>query len=67
MASRENEIKWANKLQQILGNGYEIRYDACDSGMTYCYYNGEIYKRVQNSEMCGNVNACEYRYAFQIA
>lgn len=61
MTNRANEAKWASKLQSALGNGYEIRYDACDSGMTWCYYNGELYKQVENSEMCGSINVYDFK------
>ena len=61
MTNRANEAKWASKLQIALGNGYEIRYDACESGMTFCYYNGELYKQVDNSAMNGSINVYDYR------
>ena len=54
--------KVAAKLQKVLGNGYEIKYDAGDSGMTFCYYNGELYKQVPNGEMKSNLNVAEYQY-----
>lgn len=61
MASRDEQIKWANKLQQFLGAGYEIRYDENDSCLTRCYYNGELYKTVENSAMNGSINVYDYR------
>ena len=61
MSNRENEIKWANKLQQVLGSGYEIRYDEHDSGMTWCYFDGELYKQVENSAMNGSINVYDFR------
>lgn len=61
MNNRENEIKWANRLQKVLGNGYEIDYDACESGMTFCYYNGRLYKRVANEAMCGGINVNDFK------
>ena len=60
-SNRETESKWASKLQKVLGNGYEIRYDACESGMTFCYYNGKLYKQVENSAMCGSINVIDYK------
>lgn len=61
MTKRETESKWASKLQQVLGNGYEIDYDACESGMTFCYFNGKLYKRVPNDAMCGSINVNDYK------
>lgn len=62
MANRETESKYASKLQSVLGNGYEIRYDASESGCTFCYYNGILYKIVENSAMVGNINVYDYKY-----
>lgn len=53
--------KWAMMLQKILGEGYEIRHDACESGMTDCYYKGTLYKRVENTEMKGSLNVHDFR------
>lgn len=63
MNTRQDGAKWAGKLQDILGSGYEIKYDAGDSGMTFCYYNGELYKQVENSAMRGNVNVYDFTYS----
>lgn len=59
--TRQEQSEWATKLQNALGSGYEIKFDACDSGMTYCYYNGKLYKQVPNDEMCGSVNVIDYK------
>lgn len=61
MASRNEQIKWANKLQSVLGDGYEIRYDANDSGMTKCFHNGVLYKTVENSAMNGGINVYDFK------
>ena len=61
MTSRDEQIKWANKLQMVLGAGYEIRYDANDSGMTKCFHNGVLYKTVENSVMNGSINVYDYK------
>lgn len=63
--TRQEQSKWATKLQTILNNGdyngdYKIHFDACDSGMTDCYYKGELYKQVPNDEMCGSINVYDY-------
>jgi len=63
MTSRANEAKIACKLQGFLGDDYEIKYDACDSGMTFCYYKGQLYKQVANSEMRGSLNVGDYTFA----
>lgn len=58
----QNGIKWANKLQGFLGSDYEIRYDYIDSGMTACFYKGQLYKQVENSQMTGSINVPDFRY-----
>lgn len=59
--TRAEQSKWASKLQKALGNGYDIRFDFGDSGMTFCYYNGKLYKQVENSSMCGSINVVDYK------
>lgn len=58
---REQEIKWANKLQQVLGYEYRVLYDVCDSGMTEVWCGNVMVKRVINSEMTGKINVNEFR------
>ena len=60
MANRQNEILAVEKLQHFLGSDYSIHYDSLDSGMTYCYYKGEFYKRFPNSELNGSLNVIDY-------
>ena len=61
MEKRREQIKWANKLQDILGSDYKVSYDTCESGMTDIYYKGTLLKRVPNEEMKGSLNVCDYR------
>lgn len=58
---REQEIKWANKLQQVLGDEYRVLYDVCDSGTTEVWCGTVMVKRVFNSEMTGKINVNEFR------
>lgn len=61
MSNRAEQAMWAQKLQKALGAGYEIHFDACESGLTFCYHNGKLYKQVPNEEMRGTINVCDYR------
>ena len=58
--TRALESARAAKVQSILGNGYELDYDACESCMTYCYYRGTLYKVVPNSAFSGSVNVYDF-------
>lgn len=57
----EQEIKWANKLQQVLGDEYRVYYDICDSGLTEVWCGNVMVKRVLNSEMNGKINVNDFR------
>lgn len=59
--TRREQAMWAFKLEKALGNGYRIWFDACDSGMTYCYYNDRLYKKVENEAMCGSINVNDFK------
>ena len=60
MSNRETEARIASKLESVLGEDYLIRYDAYDSGMTWFFYRGEFYKRVENSVLNGSINAYDF-------
>lgn len=60
MSKRESEIKVANKLQAILGEGYEVRYDEHDSCLTRCYFKGQLYKTVANGDMAPSLNVYDF-------
>ena len=62
MSNRAEQAMWAGKLQKALGAGYEIRFDLGDSGLTFCFYNGELYKQVPNEAMRGTINVYDYVY-----
>lgn len=57
---RIEQSRCARRLNEILGNDYKVEYDACESGMTYIYFKGEMVKRVLNKEMKGSLNVCEF-------
>ena len=61
MNERTEQIKWANKLEKILGEGYKVEYDVCESGLTMIYYERELIKQVPNEEMKGSLNVNDYR------
>jgi len=63
--TRAQQAEIAAKLQNALNKGerngnYKIEFDMCDSSMTYCYYKGELYKRVLNDEMVPSLNVTEF-------
>ena len=63
--TRAQQAEIATKLQTILNNGeyngdYKIYFDACESGMTDCYYKGELYKQVPNDEMKPSMSVSEF-------
>lgn len=60
MAKRQEEVKWARKLQEVLGNDFRVSYDTCESGMTDVYYKGILYKTVRNEEMRHDMNVYDY-------
>ena len=66
MTNRETEARIASKLQSFLGDNYEVRYDACESGLTYFYYHGELYKHVENGSLNGSLNVAEYAAPFEL-
>ena len=58
---RQNEIKRAERLQQALGEGFMVWYDAGESGTTEILYNGQLIKRMRNSELMGALSITEIR------
>lgn len=62
--NRAEQAMWAQTLERALGNGYQICFDACESGLTYCYFNKQLYKKVPNDEMRGSINVTDYRFGF---
>lgn len=60
MGKRHEQVKWAMKLQEKLGEDYKVNYDACESGFTDVFYKGVLVKRVPNEEMRGNLNVYDY-------
>lgn len=60
MAKRHEELKWATKLQEILGDNYKVSHDTRESGMTNIYFKNVLVKRVPNEEMKGSLNVCDY-------
>lgn len=60
LAERHEQIKWANKLQEVLGSDFKVSYDTCESGMTDIYYKGELFKSVPNAEMKHDLNVYDY-------
>lgn len=59
---RAREVAYTLKLQGFLGKNYEIRYDDCDSGLTRCYYKGELYKSVEDGAIDGSTNVGDYNF-----
>jgi hypothetical protein len=62
--SREKEIKTVETLNAVLNfgcPGHEVRYDAGDSGMTEFYFNGILYKKVENARMGERVCVGDYK------
>lgn len=66
MTSRDEQAKWASKLQNSLGKDYEVHFDALDSGMTEIQYKHSIFKKVPNEEMCGSMNVYDYKAPFEL-
>lgn len=66
MANRETESRIASKLQSFLGNNYEVRYDACESGLTCFYYHGELYKHVENGLLNESLNVADFVAPFEL-
>lgn len=60
MDNRVNEIKYANELQNILGEGYKVNYDECESCMTRVYYKNILVKEVKNCEMKSGMNISDF-------
>jgi len=58
------ECELARRMQEALGEGYVVRYDDCESGMTRFYYNGYMYKQIRDGEM--TMNICEYRAPIEV-
>lgn len=61
MESREA----AKKLQKILGDKYEVRFDDCESGLTRIFYkakNGQMIfiKEVPNGEMKSDLSVTDF-------
>ncbi len=49
--TRAQESARAMKLQELLGEGYEVRYDDCESCKTRFFFMGTYYKEIDNSEI----------------
>jgi hypothetical protein len=56
---RAQEIAVANWLQSVLGDGYIVRYDDCESGLTRVIYKplNKVTAEVPNSEMHKGISA----------
>lgn len=63
---RDEQAKWATKLQNALGSDYYIHFDASESGMTVCAYKNIVYKTVPNDDMCGNINVLDFKAPFDL-
>ena len=64
-AEEIRELETSQKLQDALGEEYEVRYDLLESGMTYFYYNLDkgrsvLYKVALNTDMVPNLNVVDY-------
>lgn len=58
--NRQKQIETATKLQQVLGEGYEVRYDRCESCLTDFFYMGHLYKTVRNDELTPSLNVGDF-------
>lgn len=61
----------ATKLQKALNGGeyngmYKVHFDCCESGMTFFYFNRELYKRLPNDEMKAGINVYDYVAPFEL-
>lgn len=69
---REREWEVSRNLEAALGECYEVRYDACESGMTFIYFtdpksgNKYLIHKVMNSEMVPNLNVGDYSIPSEI-
>lgn len=64
-AEEIRELETSKKLEAALGEGYEVRYDLLESGMTYFYYNLNNgrrihYKTALNTDMVPNLSVTKY-------
>lgn len=64
MNKEQNIAMW---LQEVLGNEYDVRYDACDSAMTRVYFKplNKLIKEVRNEDLTGKINALEFEASMQ--
>ncbi len=60
MERRREQSKWARKLQESLGDNYNVCFDLNESGMTVIYFKGELLKQVPNDEMKGSLNVYDF-------
>lgn len=58
---REQGFYLCSKIQDFFGEGFEVRYDAGESGMTHFLYNGHLYKRVPNGDIKPNISIYDYK------
>lgn len=64
MEDRKQGIALAARLQDLLGEGYKVCYDQCESCMTYVYYKGYLVKAVPNEEI--NPHMSVYSFALDL-
>lgn len=58
---RRKQFAYAMKLQQFLGDEYDVHYDQCESGYTSVYYKNRLVKRVLNDQMNGELNVYDFK------
>lgn len=63
--TRAQQAEIATKLQTMLNCGkyngdYKIVFDAGESGMTFCYYKGVLYKQAVNDEMMPSMSVSAF-------
>lgn len=58
--TREQQAAKAQRLQTALGEGYMVRYDDCESGLTRFFFVGTWYLDVPNDVFNGPINVNDY-------
>lgn len=58
--NREQQAAKAQRLQMALGDGYQVRYDDCESGLTRFLYSGTCYLEAPNEVFSSQINVIDY-------